>query len=176
MIPKRLSRDIIYESEWVNLYADKVEFENGHIIDRMHLVHFDRESVAMVIQNDKHEVLLIKSHRYHTQSEEWEIPAGRVDSGESSINAAIREVLEETGYSVETPQLIYKYNPSNGTSDQRFSIYKAVASKQEGLPDPFEVHDMKWVSKDELLEMLHQNEIRCGSSLVGLMLVLFCGL
>ena len=174
MIPKRLSRDIIYESEWVSLYADKVQFADGHIIDRMHQVHFDYESVAMVIQNDKDEILLIKSYRYHTQSEEWEIPAGRVDSGESSVKAAVRETLEETGYSVENPTLIYKYNPTNGISNKVFAIYKAFASKQEGLPDPHEVHDMKWISKGEIVKMLRQNEIRCGLSLVGLMLVLFC--
>jgi len=176
MIPKRLSREVIYENEWVNLYADEVEFENGHIIDRHHLIHFDYESVAIVIENEKDEVLLIKANRYTTQSEEWEIPAGGVDSGEPALKAAMRETLEETGYEISEPVLVYRYNPSNGISDQVFNVYKAVALKRVGDFDTNEVSEITWVSKDKVLEMIKRNEINCGHSLTGLALVLFCGL
>jgi len=176
MIPKCLSREVIYENEWVSLYADKVEYPNGHILDIHHVIHFDYESVAVVVQNERGEVLLIKSNRYVTQSEEWEIPAGRVDNGEMSIKAAAREVLEETGYVVSEPKLLYKYNPNNGISDQVAAIYKANALNQTGQFDTKEVMDVRWVSKAEIAKMLRNNEIRCGVSLTGLMLVLFCGL
>ena len=176
MIPKRLSRNIIYENEWINLYVDKVQYVDGRILDEHHVIHFDNESVAIVIQNEKKEVLLIKSNRYVTQSEEWEIPAGYVDAGETSLKAALRETLEETGYSLMTPKLIYKYNPSNGISDQTVAIYNADVSIKKGEPDPIEVAGIKWVSKEKIFEMLRNNEIRCGLSLVGLILVLFCNL
>ena len=176
MIPEKLSREIIYESEWVNLYADKVKFANGYVLDRHHVIHFDFEAVGIVIQNEKEEVLLIKANRYITQSEEWEIPAGRIDDGELAINAAIRESLEETGYEIVDPKLIYKYNPSNGSSDQVFLIYKATAGRKVGQFDINEVSETIWVSKEKVAEMLKRNEINCGFSLTGLMLVLFCGL
>jgi len=176
MIPKKLSREVIYENEWVNLYADKVEFQGGHIIDRHHFIHFDYESVGIVVENEKNEVLLIKANRYITQSEEWEIPAGGIDNGELAINAAIRETLEETGYEIERAELIYRYNPTNGISDQVFNIFKAVAVNKVGDFDTNEVMDVKWVSKEKVLKMLKQNEINCGLSLTGLSLVLFCGL
>ena len=176
MIPERLAREVIYESDWVNLYADKVRFQDGFILDRHHLVHFDNEAVGIVILNEKDEVLLIKSPRYVTQSEEWEIPAGGVDPGESSDTAAAREVIEETGYEVNELKKIYKYNPSNGISDQVFLIYKALAGEKTGQFDTNEVSEIIWVSKDRIIEMLKHNEIRCGFSLTGLMLVLFCGL
>jgi len=176
MIPKRLSREVIYESDWVNLYADKVEFPDGSIIDRHHFIHFEYESVAIVILNEKDEVLLIKANRYITQSEEWEIPAGRVDDGELAIKAAARETLEETGYEISELEFIYKYNTSNGISDQKIALYKAVAKQKVGQFDTNEVLDMQWVSKKRVLEMLQKNEIRCGLSLAGLTLVLFCEL
>jgi ADP-ribose pyrophosphatase len=176
MIPKRLSREVIYENDWVSLYADKVEYPGGYILDRHHFVHFDNEVVSIVVQNENDEVLLIKSNRYITQSEEWEIPAGRVDSGEASIKAASREVLEETGYEVTEPELIYRFNPTNGISNQVMAVYKTRAIKKSGRFDPVEVMEIQWVSKERIAEMLRQNEIRCGVSLTGLMLVLFCGL
>ena len=138
--------------------------------------YFDFDSVGIVVLNDKDEVLLIKSNRYITQSEEWEIPAGRIDKDELPEKAAIREVLEETGYVISEPNLIYRYHPSIGSSDQVFLIYKAVAVRKKRQFDTNEVIDTAWVSKEEIAKMLKQNEIRCGFSLTGLMLVLFCGL
>ena len=176
MIPRRLARNIIYESEWVSLYVDKIQFEDNRILDKMHLVHYDKEAVAIVVLNDKDEVLLIKSDRYHTQSVEWEIPAGGVDENEKPHDAAVREAFEETGYTVENPKFIYRYNPSNGSSDQVVNIYSARAGVKTGEPDPQEVSETKWVSKHEIKEMLRKNEINCGLSLIGLMLVFFVGL
>ena len=176
MIPKRLAREVIYESDWIKLYLDKVEYANKHIVDRYPFIHYEKKSVAVVVQNEKDEVLLIKSNRYVTQSEEWEIPAGHLNTGETPTEAAIREVLEETGYSITTPLLIYEYNPSNGMSNQRIPIYKARAVKKLGAFDSAEVADIQWVSKEKLLEMLNQNSIHCGIALVGLMMVVFCKL
>ena len=178
MIPKRLSRKVVYESPWVNLYLDKIEYSNGFILDDMHLVHFDREAVGIVVQNENDDVLLIKSPRYHTQSIEWEIPAGLIDEGEEPIAAAIRETREETGYPVYDVKHVYKFNPSNGSSNQVFYIFKCktTLNSKNSEPDPLEVSDVKWVSKKEIFKMLQKNEINCGFSLVGLMLVLFCEL
>jgi len=176
MIPKKLSREVIYESEWLSLYADRVQFSDGYILDKYHFAHFDFDSVGIVVLNNNTEVLLIKSNRYLTQSEEWEIPAGRVDKGESLWDAAVRETLEETGYTISEPNLVYKYNPSIGSSDQVFAIFKAVAIEKEEDFDKNEVAEIAWVSRDRIMEMLKQNDIRCGFSLTGLMLVLFCGL
>jgi ADP-ribose pyrophosphatase len=176
MIPKRLARETVYENEWVSLYLDKVQFSENHIIDKMHFVHYDKEAVGIVVLNENDEVLLIKAHRYFTQSEEWEIPAGCIDQGESSFDAATRETMEETGYSIQPPEKIYRYNPTNGSSNQVFHIYKAYATEKTGDFDLNEVSEIKWVKKEEILNMLKRNEINCGFSLVGLMLVLFCGL
>lgn len=176
MLPKRLARDVIYESDWINLYVDKIKYPNGSILEKHHVIHFDYESIGVVIQNEHNEVLLIKSNRYVTQMEEWEIPAGRVENEEMAYNAVIREALEETGYSIENPEFIYKYNPSNGISDQVVSIYKARASKKVCRHDPVEVSEIRWVSKKEVKNMIRSNKIRCGLSLTGLLLVLFVDL
>ena len=61
--PRRLARKVIYENPWVSLYADRVEFPGGRVIPEHHVVHFDRESVAVVVENAAGEVLLIESHR-----------------------------------------------------------------------------------------------------------------
>ena len=55
--PRRLSREIIYESSWMNLYADKVEFPQGRIIDRHYFLDFKKEAVAVLVENDDEQIL-----------------------------------------------------------------------------------------------------------------------
>ena len=96
--PKQLSRETLYESEWVNLRRDRVELPSGTILDACHVLDFPRECVAAVVENAVGDILLIRIHRYPVDREHWEIPAGAIEDGEGVIAAAEREVLEETGY------------------------------------------------------------------------------
>ena len=78
ILPQRLGRKVIYESDWVNLYLDKVKMPDGRIFDTYHHLHYPHESVCIVIINEKDEIMLIQSKRYITSRLEWEIPAGRI--------------------------------------------------------------------------------------------------
>ena len=172
MRPKRLSRKVIYENEWVNLYADEVQYADGTILPEHHVVHFDYEAAAVVVENARGDILLIRSNRYITQTTAWELPAGRVDAGETTDEAAVREVMEETGYRIANLRQIYRYYPTNGISDQRFVLFHAVALEQVGSPDPREVSETRWFSKADIRNMISLNEILCGLSLTGLLLAL----
>ncbi len=90
MKPKQLSRTVIYENPWVNLYADKVEFPGGRIIEKHHVLDFETEAVAVLVENDQDQLLFVHSYRYVTDSIEWEIPAGGIDEGESIFEGARR--------------------------------------------------------------------------------------
>lgn len=170
MLHKRLSRNIIYKSPWVNLYVDKVVFPDGAIIEKHHFLDFERQAVAAIIENHKEEILLIQSYRYTTNSIEWEIPAGGIEKGETPCEAGKREALEETGYSITEPELLYTYNPANGISNQVFNVIKAKSISKVGTFDKNEVKDIKWVSLNEIREMIKENKIRCGLSLTALLL------
>ncbi|ADL53156.1 NUDIX hydrolase [Clostridium cellulovorans] len=170
MIHKRLSRDIIYQSPWVNLYVDKVVFPDGAIVEKHHYLDFSKESVAVIIENHKQEILLIEAYRYITSSVGWEIPAGGIEEGETIIEAAVRETFEETGYKIEEPKFIYSYNPSNGISNQVFHIVKAKALSNVHSFDKNEVKSVKWFSVEEIRGMLDRKEIVDGFSLTGLLL------
>ena len=95
MKPERLSRNIIYQSPWVNLYLDKVKFPNGLVIEEFHLLDFPRAAVAAVVENDFGDILFARICRYATGATEWELPAGGVEAGESEIDATIREVWKK---------------------------------------------------------------------------------
>ena len=168
--PQRLSRAVIHESPWVNLYADKVKFPDGRVIEKHYLVDFDTEAVAALVENDIGEILLIQSYRYTTDSIEWEIPAGGIDAGESVPDAARREVFEETGYEIDLPERVYTYNPMNGISNKVFHIVRCKAVKLTGDFDRNEVKGFRWHSIGEIKEKIRARKIRDGFSLTALLL------
>ena len=98
MRPKRLSRDTLYTSDWLDLHRDRVELPSGTILEQYHVLDFPRECVAAVVENADGDILLIRIHRYPVDREHWEIPAGRIEDDDDILGAAAREVLEETGY------------------------------------------------------------------------------
>ncbi len=53
ILPERLDRKVIYESDWVSLYSDKVQMPDGRIFNTYHKLHYPHESVCVVIVNAK---------------------------------------------------------------------------------------------------------------------------
>ena len=52
MKPERLSRNVVYQSPWVNLYLDNIKFPNGLVIEKFHLLDFSYTAVAAVVEDD----------------------------------------------------------------------------------------------------------------------------
>lgn len=166
-----MSRTTIYESEWINLHTDKVEFPDGRIINKLHILDYPKEAVGVVVVNDKNEVLLEHAYRYHTNEDGWEVPAGGIDKGEDIIEAGRREVLEETGYDTTQHKLIYTYNPSNGSSNQVFHIVRCnLTNAEQGAFDKNEVRETRWFTEQEIKGMIQKNEIKDGYTLSALLL------
>lgn len=167
--PKRLDSNEIYVSEWMSLYSDKVKMPNGYIIDTYHKVHVPRESVCVVIVNEQEQILLIASKRYTTGRLEWEIPAGRIEDGECAETAASRECKEETGCNIKELKYMCSQNPSNGISDILIHFYIAKVDGESSVYDENEVERKQWISKNEIMILLQNNQTKCGVSMFALL-------
>lgn len=168
-LPERLARNVIYESDYVCLYADRVKLPGGSIIEKYHQVHYPHEAVSIVVFNEKDEVLLIQSRRYTVMRLEWEIPAGRVEDGETREAAARRECLEETGCTVKDLKFLCTQNPSNGMSDCTCHVFAARVDREAMEFDEDEVNMKKWVPRGQVMEMLRNNETKDGVSILALL-------
>lgn len=168
-LPERLNRTVIYESDYVCLYADQVKLPNGYIIEKYHQIHYPHEAVSVVIFNEKDEILLIQSKRYTVMRLEWEIPAGKVEENETIENAAMRECVEETGCQITNLKHLCTHNPANGMSDSVCHVFAARVKSETNNFDRNEVNEKKWVTKDDALKMLENNQTQDGVSILALL-------
>lgn len=164
----------MYESPWVNLYVDGVRFPNGRVIDRHHLVDFDGPSVVAVVEDQyREQILLVKVCRYTTSSTDWELPAGGVEADESVVEAVRREILEETGHESINHEQVYAYYPLPGIANKLVYVIRCEATTRTADFDENEVSEVQWFSKAQVREMIEQKEMVDGLSLIGLLL---CGI
>jgi 8-oxo-dGDP phosphatase len=115
-------------------------------------------------------VLLLWRHRFITDTWGWEIPAGRIEAGETPEQAAERETLEETGWRAGPLTPIGSYAPSNGSSDQIFHVFAADGATHVGEPtDVSESERIAWVPVDEVRRLIADGGITDGLSLTSLL-------
>ena len=170
MKPERLSRKIVYQSPWVNLYLDKVRFPNGFVIEKFHLLDFPHAAVTAIIENEGGNIMFVRIYRYTTGTTKWELPAGGIEDGEDIIEAAAREVLEETGYTSDNHQLIYSYYPMNGSANKFFHVVQCKAVERTQDFDKNEVSDTRWFSRKAVKQMVKDKTITDGFTLTALLL------
>lgn len=162
------NRQVKVKNRWIEVYEDEAEYADGQILPVYTVLHYPQASAALVVENARGQVLLIRSWRYPIQQEGWEIPAGSVDCGEDPAAAAIREVKEETGLDVNHLVLLCQFYPSNGMSDQKVYVYEGKAEESEFILDEREIEEARWFAPEVLHQMLNSGQIQCGISQLGL--------
>ncbi len=159
----------IYESEWVSLTLVDVELPDGTRFEH-HVVRMPAGASGVVVDDPARGVLLLWRHRFATDTWGWEVPAGRIDEGESPDEAARREVLEETGWEPGPLERLTTYFPHNGTSDLAFHLFRAAGATHRGEPtDPFEAERIEWVPWPRVRELVADGQVRDGLSLTALL-------
>jgi 8-oxo-dGTP pyrophosphatase MutT (NUDIX family) len=160
----------LYESDWVNLRLVDVELPSGARFEH-HVVRATAEAAAVVIRRDD-TILLVWRHRFVTDTWGWEVPAGRVDPGETPAQAAAREAEEETGWRPGPLRALGTYHPINGMGDNVFHCFAADGAEQVGTFDPDEASELVWTPVPRVRELVAAGEVKDGFSLTALLLAL----
>src|SRR3954469_16052472 len=167
----------IYESEWINLMLVDVDVP-GHGRIEHHVVRMPNQAAGVVVHDPDRGLLLLWRHRFITDTWGWEIPAGRIDPGETPEQAGDREALEETGWQPGPLTHLVTYQPTNGLSDQRFHLFLAEGATHVGDPsDPGEAERVEWVPMPQVREIARRGEMADGLSLTAVLYALaFAGI
>jgi ADP-ribose diphosphatase len=115
-------------------------------------------------------ILLERQYRHAAQSMMWELPAGRIDDGETALTAAKRELLEETGYSARHWKRILHFYASPGFLDETMTIYLARGLQTgEAQPEPDERIATKFFALSEAKQMALNGRIRDAKTISGIL-------
>lgn len=149
-----LARERLFEGRIWDVERHELEL-GGERIRREVIVH--PGAVAVVALNDADEIMLVHQYRHPAGGTLWELPAGLLDvHGEDPLEAARRELAEETDLAAETWRTLIDVSTSGGGSTEMIRVY--LATDVHELPDPFEREheeaemERRWVPLDEILE------------------------
>jgi 8-oxo-dGTP pyrophosphatase MutT (NUDIX family) len=163
----RRSRRVAYENPWLTIWHDEVSRPDGSP-GIYGVVHFANLAAGVLAVDDEDRVLLVGQHRYTLDAYSWEVPEGGVPAGETAIEGARRELLEETGVTATDWRELARIHLSNSVSDELAVLYLATGLTQ-GLatPDPTEALEVRWLPFDEVLAMTLDGRITDAMTVVA---------
>lgn len=94
---KRIARRTIYDTPFLKLYSDDVALPSGTIVSDYSIVELPT-SVTIVATDEAGRLIMFNEYKYATDTRVLTLPAGAIDGDETPVEAAQRELLEETGY------------------------------------------------------------------------------
>lgn len=124
---RRLARRDVFRGRVVEVSVDRVRMPDGREVE-MELVRHPGSAAVLPLAEEAgggEAVLLLRQYRYATGGWLLEIPAGKLDPGESAEECARRELVEETGWSAGELEPLGELWPSPGVSDERISLFVA---------------------------------------------------
>jgi ADP-ribose pyrophosphatase len=158
---RQISSRYIHREKWFNLRADKVLKGNGDEMDPYYVLEYsDWVNIFPVTKDGM--VVLVKQYRYSLGCFSIEVPGGIMDPHETDpLEAAKRELLEETGYSAGKVEEVAVVATNPATQNNRLHCYMATDCEltHELDHDENEELEVVLVSMDELLDMLRNNQI-----------------
>lgn len=165
---ERLGTREIYRGRTFNVDVDRVHLPNGREVE-LELVHH-RGAAAVVPVMEDGTVLLVRQYRYATGGWLLEIPAGKLDGGESPETCAAREAEEEVGYRPGKLEPLGWIWTTPGFADEKIWLYLATDLQvaQQGLEDD-EVLSIERVPLAEAVEKAFRGEIHDSKSAIALM-------
>lgn len=164
MSERRVQRGAQFE-----LVTEPVSLPNGRRVDLDFVQHPGASAVVPFLDEDR--VLMIRQYRFVTGGEILEIPAGKLDPGETPDVCAARELIEETGYRAGRLEKLGAIWTSPGFTNEIIHLYAAfdLESAQQQL-EPDEIIELIPMPLEEALETVRTSEIFDAKSAIGLMM------
>ncbi|MDO4616205.1 MAG: NUDIX hydrolase [Lachnospiraceae bacterium] len=166
---KQIGSEEVFDGVILHLYKDTVELPNGNSATREVIRHVG--AVAVVPVTDKGNVIIERQYRYPFDEVITEIPAGKLDSPtEDPLQAAKRELSEETGYSADEWIDMGIYIPTCAYCDEKIYMYlaKGLHRGEQNLDDDEFLH-VEELPLPELVDQVMNGQITDGKTQAGIL-------
>ncbi len=168
---KTLSIKEVYDNPWIKITHREVINPSGNP-GIYGLVHFKNLAIGIVPLDENMNTWLVGQYRYALGQYSWEIPEGGGPHGTPPLEAARRELLEETGITAQRWTKILDLHTSNSVTDETGLVFVAQElSFGEAMPEETEQLQLRKLPFAEALAMVMNGEITDSLSMVALMKV-----
>ncbi len=168
-----LSSTRLYSGRIVNLDLDSVRFPDDSVGQLEILRHSGASAVVPFLDPPRDadpRVVLIRQFRHAADGFIWEVPAGRLDAGESPETCASRELEEETGMRARRLERLTTIYTTPGFTDERIHLFLAEGlepgAEHREADEFMELHTLRW---SQVLRLMESGEIVDGKTLVSLL-------
>jgi ADP-ribose pyrophosphatase len=164
----KINSKVVYKGDFLDVRKDNVLLPNGKKGNREWINHPGASVVIPVFPDGK--IALIRQFRYAAGSEFIELPAGKLDQGESPLECAKRELEEEIGYKSNKIEFIANIYPAIGFANEKMNLFLAtdlVQTKQNKDEDEF--IDLIPTNLEEALELVWSNKITDVKTIIGIL-------
>lgn len=166
MREKKLNSNLIFDGRIIKVTVDTVLCTNGNESTR-EVVHHNGGAAVLVVVDNK--VLLEKQFRYPFDKVMYEIPAGKLELNEDPLEAAKRELEEETGYVASNIISLGDIYPTVGYCNEVIKLYLVTEIEKGELNlDEDEVIEFEFVPLEKINEMILSNEIADAKTICAL--------
>ncbi len=155
-----------FKSSIFRVTYDKAIDPDGFEIKRAIVQHAG--SAVMMPVDEKGRILLVKQYRLPARQYLWEVPAGRLDPGETVLQAAKRELREETGLKAGKWTKLACFYVSPGFLSEKMTIYAAehlTVGEQEPMED--ERIEMRWFTQAEIDRLIEEQKLLDAKTMVA---------
>lgn len=166
---KKLSSRTVYENDWMRVLEDHVINPGGGENQYGH-VHFKNRAIAIVPLDEAGNTWLVGQDRYTLGTYSWELPMGGAPLDEDPLDAAKRELKEETGLSASRWSEVMRLHTSNSITDELGIVYVAEGlTEGETAFEETEDLQIRKLPLADAVQLVHQGEITDAISVAAIL-------
>lgn len=161
-----ITQETVYSGRILDVIHRRIQLSPEQVIE-YEILH--RSNIVVVVPFlPSGDVILIKQFRASIEQEIWEFPAGSIEAGESSFEAAKRELEEETGYRAEEVRLLQTFYTSPHFCDEKAFVFiaNALTYYHPNLQEK-EIITSHTFSQSQLKEKYYAGEILDAKTLIA---------
>ena len=169
----QLDSERLHTGKIIKVDRDRIRYPDGSEADVDIVRHPGASAVVPFLSDPEGEdpqILLLRQYRYAADGYLYEIPAGRLDPGESPAACAARELKEETGCTAKQIEPLITMVTTPGFTDERIHLFIATdLTHGEAAREADEFADVIVMRLSEALELIQRGEIVDGKTALGIL-------
>ena len=166
-------KEIFSESPWIKLSVQSVKLPSERVVDNFYQLTA-MNYVGIVALTEDGKFILERQYKHGVRGVSLMIPGGAIDAGESPLEAAKRELKEETGYEADQWEDLGTYTVDANHRVCEATVFFARGAKKTTEPVQDDMEEVEMVFKDlnELETSMNKGEIKMMSAVMSLLLAI----